>query len=84
LWLIKVWFFASTFVVKIATFAKRQIVMPHSKKTTVQQTNDRKMKDRKANTSAKSKEMQPNAQAHPQLHHICFCPYTQITSNYGI
>jgi len=58
--------------------------MPHSKKTTVQQTKDRKMKDRKANTSAKSKEVQPNAQAHPQLHHICFCPCTQITSNYGI
>jgi hypothetical protein len=26
LWLIKVWFSASTFVVKIATFAKRQTV----------------------------------------------------------
>jgi hypothetical protein len=25
-WLIKVWFFASTFVMKIATFAKRQNV----------------------------------------------------------
>jgi hypothetical protein len=25
-WLIKVWFFASIFVVKIATFAKRQTV----------------------------------------------------------
>jgi hypothetical protein len=27
LWLIKVWFFASIFVVKIATIAKRQTVM---------------------------------------------------------
>jgi hypothetical protein len=27
MWLIKVWFSASTFVVKIATFAKRQNVM---------------------------------------------------------
>ena len=52
-------------------------VMPHSKKTTVQQTNDRNMTERKANASAKSKEVQPNAQADPQLHHICFCPDTQ-------
>ncbi len=51
--------------------------MPHSKKTTVQQTNDRNMTERKANGSAKSKELQPNAQiqrfaAHlllPQPHH---------------
>jgi hypothetical protein len=39
LWLIKVWFYASTFVVKIATFAKRQTVMPHPKKTTVLKLN---------------------------------------------
>jgi hypothetical protein len=32
LWLIKVWFSASTFVVKIATFAKRQTVVQHSEK----------------------------------------------------
>jgi hypothetical protein len=32
LWLIKVWFSASTFVVKIATFAKRQTVMGKFKK----------------------------------------------------
>jgi|GEM_PF-520680 len=41
--------------------------MPHSKKTTVQQTNDRNMTERKANASAKSKEVQPNAQADPHL-----------------
>jgi hypothetical protein len=29
LWLIKVWFSASTFVVEIATFAKRQTVGVH-------------------------------------------------------
>jgi len=29
LWLIKVWFSASTFVMKIATFAKRQTVICH-------------------------------------------------------
>jgi len=29
LWLIKVWFSASTFVMKIATFAKHQTVVPH-------------------------------------------------------
>jgi hypothetical protein len=29
LWLIKVWFSASTFVVKIATFAKPENVMRH-------------------------------------------------------
>jgi len=33
LWLIKVWFSASTFVVKIATFAKRQNVSGHCKTT---------------------------------------------------
>jgi hypothetical protein len=33
LWLIKVWFSASTFVVKIATFAKPKTVMPKLKKT---------------------------------------------------
>jgi hypothetical protein len=65
--------YADTFVVKIATFAKPENVMPHSKKTTVQQTNNRNMTERKANASAKSKEVQPNAQANPQLHHICFC-----------
>jgi len=31
LWLIKHWFSASTFVVKIATFAKRQTVSGHAK-----------------------------------------------------
>jgi hypothetical protein len=31
LWLIKVWFSASTFVVKIATFAKPEIVIGHLK-----------------------------------------------------
>ena len=56
-----------------ATF-HTQTVMPHSKKTTVLQTNDRNMKERKANASAKSKEVKPNAKADPQLHHICFCP----------
>jgi hypothetical protein len=30
LWLIKVWFSASIFVVKIATFAKSETVMPHA------------------------------------------------------
>ena len=54
--------------------------MPHSKKTTVQQTNDINMTERKANASAKSKEVQPKAQADTQLHHICFCPNrTKIT-----
>lgn len=38
LWLIKVWFSASTFVVKIATFAKPQNVSSQCKKTTTQQT----------------------------------------------
>ena len=34
LWLIKVWFSASTFVVKIATFAKPETVMPNAMTTT--------------------------------------------------
>jgi hypothetical protein len=33
LWVIKVWFSASTFVVKIATFAKRQTVSGHAMTT---------------------------------------------------
>ncbi|MBL1181569.1 MAG: hypothetical protein D8M18_10785 [Bacteroidetes bacterium] len=33
MWLIKVWFSASTFVVKIATFAKPETVMAHFRKT---------------------------------------------------
>ncbi|RQP12658.1 MAG: hypothetical protein EAS48_04975 [Chryseobacterium sp.] len=32
MWLIKVWFSASTFVVKIATFAKPETVIRHFKK----------------------------------------------------
>lgn len=52
-------------------------VMPHSKKTTVQQTNDRNMTERKANASAKSKEVQLYPQADTQLHHICFCHDTR-------
>lgn len=55
-------------------------VMPHSKKTTVQQTNDRNMTKGKANASAKSKEVQPKAQTDPQLHHICFCPNRTTTT----
>lgn len=31
----------------------------------------------KANASTKAKEVQPNAQADTQLHHICFCPDPQ-------
>jgi hypothetical protein len=37
LWLIKVWFSASTFVVKIATFAKPQSVIGQCKKPTRKQ-----------------------------------------------
>ena len=33
LWLIKVWFYASTFVVKIATFAKPETVVCNGKTT---------------------------------------------------
>jgi hypothetical protein len=35
LWLIKVWFSASTFAVKIATFAKPETVMEQPHRTTV-------------------------------------------------
>jgi hypothetical protein len=40
LWLIKVWFSASTFVVKIATFAKPETVIANGR-TTVPITSDR-------------------------------------------
>lgn len=51
--------------------------MPHSKTTPMQQTNDRNMTERKANDTEQSKEVKPNAQVEPQLHHICLCPDTQ-------
>lgn len=35
--------------------------MPHSKKATEQETNDRNMTERKSNASAKSKEVQTNS-----------------------
>jgi hypothetical protein len=35
LWLIKVWFSASTFMVKIANFAKPQTVMRHALEETI-------------------------------------------------
>jgi len=35
----------------------------------------------KANASAKTKEVQHHPQADTRLHHICFCPYPQITAN---
>jgi hypothetical protein len=44
--------------------------MPHSKKTTVQQTNDRNMTKEKANASAKSKELQPTAQSQRLAAHL--------------
>jgi len=47
--------------------------LPRFKKAKEYQSKYRNMTERKANASAKSKEMQPNAQADPQLHHICFC-----------
>ncbi|MBA3986104.1 MAG: hypothetical protein H0X63_05930 [Flavobacteriales bacterium] len=46
----------------------------------MQPTNDRNMTKRKANASAKSKEVQRHPQADTQLRHICFCPdHTKIT-----
>ncbi|NJS16946.1 MAG: hypothetical protein HC787_09115 [Nostocaceae cyanobacterium CSU_2_110] len=47
MWLIKVWFFASTFVVEIATFAKRQTVRRNaiSDTTNIQQTSQTDKKD---------------------------------------
>ncbi len=50
LWLIKVWFSASTFVVKIATFAKPENVTANAKKTTTVN----KMNDRNRKTTAHS------------------------------
>jgi len=44
--------------------------MPHSKKTTVQQTNNRNMTERKANASAKSKELQPTVKSQRFAAHL--------------
>jgi hypothetical protein len=46
LWLIKVWFSALTFVVKIATFAKPGIVSTHPKRPTRPTINEQKMTDK--------------------------------------
>jgi hypothetical protein len=43
LWLIKVWFSASTFVVKIATFAKPETVSGHAITTAQHQKTMQKM-----------------------------------------
>jgi hypothetical protein len=53
LWLIKVWFSASTIVVKIATFAKPENVSTHPKKT---DTTDNK-RTKKCQRLAKLKEV---------------------------
>jgi len=58
---------------KIATFAKPRNVTGHAKRQQCKQKTTKKM-NRKANPSAKSKEVQRYPQASAQLHHICFCP----------
>ena len=51
--------------------------MPHSKKTTVQQTNDRNMTEREANASAKLKELQADTQANAFAAHLILPNRTQ-------
>jgi len=50
------------------------------KKKTVLQIKDKNMMDKKANSSAKSKEVQHHPQADAQLHHICFCPNARLNN----
>jgi hypothetical protein len=50
------------------------VVLPHSKKTTVQQTNDRNMTVRKVNASAKAKEVQRHLKATASCFKIAFAP----------
>ena len=41
------------------------------------QNKNRNLKKRKANTPAKSKEVEPNSEANPKLKHIFYCPNPQ-------
>jgi hypothetical protein len=69
-------------VVKIPPIANLQTVMPHSKKTTVLKTNDRNMTEKQANASAKSKELQPNAQSQRFAAHLLLPqPHRQSSTN---
>jgi hypothetical protein len=67
LWLKKVQFSASTFVVKIATFAKPETVMPHCWRTEQPSTFGLKSND-KLPTLLKIKEQQARTQANALQH----------------
>jgi hypothetical protein len=82
LWLIKVWFSASTFVVKVATFAKPENVSTHPKRPTQQTMNELKMKDEKPTLRQNQKSCNPTHKANA-LQHICFCP-NRTTSQYKV
>ncbi len=66
------------FCARIRHYAKPQNVMPHSKKTTVLQTNDRKMKE-KPSLRQNQKSCNPTHKANA-LQHICFCPNRTSTT----
>ena len=57
--------------------------MPNSKKTIVQQTNNRNMTKNKAKASAKSNELHPHAQSQSNAAHLLFPQRTlkQLDSN---
>jgi hypothetical protein len=73
LWLIKVWFSASTFVVKIATFAKPENVSGHPKRRHNRQQTNSKTTD-KMPTLRKIKRAATNRTSRHKLQHILFCP----------
>jgi hypothetical protein len=69
LWFIKVWFSASTLVLKIATFAKPETVMPHCRAT--EQTSTIRAKNGRQNANASQNKKSYNATHKPtQLQHI--------------
>jgi hypothetical protein len=74
LWLIKVWFSASTFVVKIATFAKPQNVACNRMTTVLNINVCTDEKRQNANPSQKLKEVQPTAQSQRYCTTFNFAP----------
>jgi len=57
---------------KVFNFVCKQVT-GHAKRRQCNNITTEKM-NRKANASAKSKEVQRHPQADTRLHHICFCP----------
>jgi hypothetical protein len=83
LWLIKVWFSASTFVVKIATFAKPQTVSGHSidDRSTIKQT-EKNEKNNQRFSKIKRGAMPPTSRHTIAPHLLLIQRTTTFTNRY--